>query len=81
MREDSTWTRSPGLSQRGGVKRAPAPTGVPVEIGEEIWGNLYLTEKQGGEFTEADEQAEGILAGWAACRTTSRTRTLSRPLS
>ena len=29
---DSTSTTSPGLSQRGGVKRAPAPVGVPVAI-------------------------------------------------
>jgi signal transduction histidine kinase len=40
--------------------------GVPILIRGEAWGNLYLTEKQGGEFTEADEQAVGILAGWAA---------------
>ena len=29
---DSTSTTSPGLSQRGGVNRAPAPVGVPVAI-------------------------------------------------
>jgi hypothetical protein len=31
-RDDSTSTTSPGLSQRGGSKRAPAPVGVPVAI-------------------------------------------------
>ena len=31
---DSTSTTSPGLSQSGGIKRAPAPVGVPVEVGE-----------------------------------------------
>jgi signal transduction histidine kinase len=40
--------------------------GVPILIGGEPWGNLYLTEKDGGEFTEADEQAVGVLADWAA---------------
>jgi signal transduction histidine kinase len=40
--------------------------GVPIMIGGEAWGNLYLTQKAAGEFTEADEDAAGILAGWAA---------------
>jgi signal transduction protein with GAF and PtsI domain len=31
--------------------------GVPVVIGGQVWGNLYLTEKTEGEFTEADEEA------------------------
>src|SRR5688572_6633915 len=39
--------------------------GAPVMIRGEAWGNLYLTEKQGGEFTEADEEAVVILAQWA----------------
>ena len=40
--------------------------GVPVLIRGEVWGNLYLTEKQGGEeFTEADQEAAVILAEWA----------------
>jgi len=40
--------------------------GVPVVILGEVWGNLYLTEKAEGEFTEADEEAAVILADWAA---------------
>jgi signal transduction histidine kinase len=32
----------------------------------EAWGNIYLTEKQGGEFDEADEQALLVLARWVA---------------
>lgn len=40
--------------------------GVPILIRGEPWGNLYLTEKQGGEFTLADEHAVVILADWAA---------------
>ena len=41
--------------------------GVPVMIRGEVYGNLYLTEKEGGtEFDEADEQALLILAEWAA---------------
>lgn len=39
--------------------------GMPVEIRGEVWGNLYLTEKQAGDFDEADEQAVGVLARWA----------------
>jgi signal transduction histidine kinase len=41
--------------------------GVPVTIRGEAWGNLYLTEKAGGEqFDEADEAAVTVLADWAA---------------
>ena len=41
--------------------------GVPMLIGGEAWGNLYLTEKQGGgEFTDFDEDAAVLLAQWAA---------------
>ncbi len=40
--------------------------GVPVMIRGHAWGNLYLTEKDGGEFDEADEQSAVILAEWAA---------------
>ena len=40
--------------------------GVPIVIRGAAWGNLYLTEKQAGDFTEADEEAAIILADWAA---------------
>ncbi len=41
--------------------------GVPVVVRGEAWGNLYLTEKQGGgEFDAADEESIVILAAWAA---------------
>jgi len=40
--------------------------GVPVLIRGEAYGNLYLTEKQGGPFDEADEEATLILADFAA---------------
>jgi signal transduction histidine kinase len=41
--------------------------GVPVIIRGQAWGNLYLTEKEGGaEFTAEDEEAVVILADWAA---------------
>jgi signal transduction histidine kinase len=40
--------------------------GTPVLIRGEAWGNLYLTEKAGGEeFTAADEEAAVVLAEWA----------------
>ena len=41
--------------------------GVPITIRGQAFGNLYLTEKQGGEeFDQADEDAVVILADWAA---------------
>jgi len=41
--------------------------GVPVAIRGQAYGNLYLTEKDGGgEFTEEDERSIVILADWAA---------------
>jgi len=39
--------------------------GVPVLIAGVVWGNLYLTEKRGGEFDGADEEAIVVLARWA----------------
>jgi signal transduction histidine kinase len=40
--------------------------GVPVRIGEEIFGNLYLTERcAGGEFTADDEELAIALAATA----------------
>jgi signal transduction histidine kinase len=38
--------------------------GVPVMIRGHAWGNLYLTEKTGGKFDEADEQSVAVLAEW-----------------
>src|SRR4051794_13680292 len=40
--------------------------GVPILLRNEAFGNLYLTDKEGGEFDGADEQAAVILAAWAA---------------
>jgi signal transduction histidine kinase len=40
--------------------------GAPVLIRGEAWGNLYLTEKVDGEFTEQDEASLVVLADWAA---------------
>jgi signal transduction histidine kinase len=40
--------------------------GVPILIDGEAWGNLYLTEKDAGEFTSDDEEAVVVLADWAA---------------
>ncbi len=40
--------------------------GVPITIRDAVFGNLYLTDKDGGaEFDEADEAAVVILAEWA----------------
>lgn len=40
--------------------------GVPVIIDGEAYGNLYLTDKQGGDFDQADQDAVELLAYWAS---------------
>jgi signal transduction histidine kinase len=40
--------------------------GVPILIRGRAWGNLYLTDKQGGDFDDGDEQSIVTLAAWAA---------------
>ncbi|MGB7587538.1 MAG: GAF domain-containing protein [Solirubrobacterales bacterium] len=41
--------------------------GMPIMIRGEAWGNLYLTDKEGGEeFDETDQAAVVVLADWAA---------------
>jgi signal transduction histidine kinase len=41
--------------------------GVPILVRGEAWGNLYLTEKAGGEeFSASDEEAAIVLSDWAA---------------
>ena len=41
--------------------------GVPVRVGEEVYGNLYLTDKADAEeFDEVDEATVVALAEWAA---------------
>ncbi len=40
---------------------------VPIRMGTEVYGNIYLTEKAGGAaFTATDEAAIEVLADWAA---------------
>ena len=40
--------------------------GVPIAVRGEIYGNLYMTEKEGArEFDQHDERAAMTLAGWA----------------
>ncbi len=41
--------------------------GVPIVVRGQVWGNVYLTEKAGGdEFDGVDEESVVILAAWAA---------------
>jgi signal transduction histidine kinase len=40
--------------------------GVPIALRGEVFGNLYLTDKAGGPFTEEDEQIALTLAAQAA---------------
>ncbi len=39
--------------------------GVPVRVRDEVFGNLYLTERTGGEFTAEDEELVTALAATA----------------
>ena len=39
--------------------------GVPILIRGEVWGNLYLADKPGAEFDDADEETTVVLAAWA----------------
>jgi len=40
--------------------------GVPIAVRGETYGNLYMTEKQGGgDFDQTDEEAALTLASWA----------------
>src|SRR5215204_2002654 len=38
--------------------------GVPLVIRGEAWGNVYLTEKEGGEFGARGVEAVRVLADW-----------------
>jgi signal transduction histidine kinase len=40
--------------------------GTPILIRGNAWGNLYLTDKEGGDFDAIDEQTAIVLADWAA---------------
>ena len=40
--------------------------GVPIRLRGVAYGNLYLTEKDGGDFTEEDEELTQLLAAQAA---------------
>ena len=39
--------------------------GVPIRVRGEVYGNLYLTEKHGGQFDDDDEETVLRLADWA----------------
>lgn len=39
--------------------------GVPIPVRGEAYGNLYLTDKPNGDFSESDEMAVMRLADWA----------------
>jgi signal transduction histidine kinase len=46
--------------------------GVPIRVGEAVFGNLYLTEKRGGgSFTDADTEAARALAAVAGLAITN----------
>ncbi len=40
--------------------------GVPIRIRNEVFGNLYFTEREGGQFTAEDEELVSALAATAA---------------
>jgi signal transduction histidine kinase len=61
----ATHPRSYGFPS--GHPRMDSFLGVPIQIRGEVWGNLYLADKQGApEFTAEDQQAVMLLADVAA---------------
>lgn len=53
--------------------------GVPIRVRDDVFGNLYLTEKKGGEsFTDDDEVVVRALAAAAGSRSRTRTCTSRR---
>jgi two-component system, NarL family, sensor histidine kinase DevS len=40
--------------------------GVPIRVRDEVYGNLYLTERDGGQFSAEDEELVAALAATAA---------------
>ncbi len=54
---------------RGRLGNLPQGRGVlsvSIVVRGRAYGDLYLAEKEGGDFDAADEEAATILAGWAA---------------
>jgi signal transduction histidine kinase len=64
LREVGTHPRSFGFPP--GHPSMHSFLGVPIVVRGQAYGNLYLTEKEEGEFDEADEEAATILAEWTA---------------
>jgi signal transduction histidine kinase len=56
--------RSVGFPE--GHPRMTSFLGVPIRIRDEVYGNLYLTEREGGPFTAEDEELVAALAATAA---------------
>ena len=40
--------------------------GVPIKVRDAVFGNLYLTGRRTGDFTESDEELMRAVAGTAA---------------
>jgi signal transduction histidine kinase len=55
--------------------------GVPVRLGTEIFGNLYLTHKEGGFTTEDEEAVEGLAVVAGAAINTARLQRRLRRLA
>ncbi|MCX5557473.1 GAF domain-containing protein [Streptomyces sp. NBC_00038] len=46
----------------GGTAGADNSLGVPIRVDDEVFGNLHLADKEGGPFTDEDEQLLQLLA-------------------
>ena len=65
LRDIATHVASVGFPQNHPPMRSFL--GVPIRVGDRVFGNLYLTDKQGGDqFTGDDEELVQALAGAAA---------------
>ncbi|RDG36006.1 GAF domain-containing protein [Streptomyces corynorhini] len=66
IRLDDLTTDPRSCGMPPGHPRMRSFLGVPVELDGEVFGNLYLTEKRTGSFTEQDQSLLRVLAAQAA---------------
>ena len=79
LRLDDLTTHPAALGLPPGHPPMRSFLGVPIRVGEQVFGNLYLTEKRGGgSFSDADiEVARGLAAVAGLAITNARLAELS----
>jgi two-component system sensor histidine kinase DevS len=59
-------TKSPHFRVSSRASADAELLGVPIFVRDVVYGDLYLAQKEGGEFTEADEEIVTLLAAQTA---------------